>query len=401
MRFVMWWIKKPLVFLIIAVSLVFSGCSPSGSPSAEIVGQWEVEDFVLDACAGEVDGTPYLFLLTQPNPMTTPSTTTLRVLNVDNPASPVEVASLEAPMSTLFPLGGLVLSRTELYVGLNESGAALWVVDVSSPESPQEIALLECEFTVQRPCVSGNYLAVSTDIWGASFAFFDISTPAQPEKLGDLELSPRPVNRSNWHTDYVGSMFYVVDKDGLAIVDVSSPVLPQEEGFYTNPDWEPEEPEGVEGAGTTVIYRMEEFDSLEEFFEDIFNSGSFIDVAVSERYAYVAAADSGLVVLDVSESELTEEVARLKLSGKAIRILNAGDLAYIMGVTLPEDSSTVNLHYSVHIVDISEPLAPRLVDSIAVVDTFPPFQSLVTLGDYIYFIDYQTVYIVDIYGGHR
>lgn len=290
----------------------------------------------------------------------------------------------------------------ELYVGLSESEAALWVVDVSDPASPREITLITTDSAVWKPCVSGNYLAVNTDIWGRCFAFFDISRPAQPRLLGELALTVQSMSSSGWHADYVGSRFYVVVGAGLAITDVSSPGLPQEAGFYTNPDWEPVEPEGVEGAGTGVIIsRMEEFGTLEELLDDMFASGSFFDVAVSDGYAYIAASDSGLVVLDVRDPASVEEVARLEIPGKAIRVLNAGDLAYIMGVSYTGGSTVNSFRYSLHFVDVSDPLAPRLADSIEVVDTFPPWQSMVTLGDYIYFLNNATVYVIDIYGGCR
>ena len=391
------WIRRPFVVFVLAVTLVLSGCSVCESPSAELIGEWEAEGFIVDACTGEIDGKPYLFLLTRQGS----SEVTIHVLDVADPVEPIEVAALEAPMGFLFPLGGLILSGMELYVGLSESEAALWVVDVSDPASPREIALQEKEFAVWKPCVSGNYLAVNTDIWGRCFAFFDISRPAQPRLLGELALTVQSMSSSGWHADYVGSMFYVVVGAGLAITDVSSPGLPQEAGFYTNPDWEPAELEGVEGAGTSVISWMEEFGTLEELLDDMFASGSFFDVAVSDGYAYIAASDSGLVVLDVRDPESPEEVARLEIPGKAVHVLNAGDLAYIMGVSFTGGSTIDSFRHSVYIVDISDPLAPELADSIEVVATFPPWQSMITLGDYIYFLSNQTVYVIDIYGGCR
>jgi hypothetical protein len=394
------WLRRPLLVLILAVIIVLPGCSACESPSAEIIGEWEAEDWVIDTCAGEIDGKPYLFLMTVGSEGV--AKPTIHVLDVGDPAEPVEVVSLETPMEILTMLGGLTLSGTELYLALTGlDRAALWMVDVSDPESPHEIALLECEFTVWNPCISGNYLVVNTDIWGASFAFFDISRPAEPRLLGELVLTPRARFDSNWHADYVGSMFYPVDKGGLAIVDASSPSLPQEVGFYVNPDWEFEGPEGVEGAGTDMSTRIGNFDSLEELFEAVYNHGSFLDVAVSDRYAYVAATDSGLVVLDVRDPESPEEVARLEIPGKAIRVLVAGDFAYIMGVSYTGGSTVDSFRYSVHIMDISDPLAPELVNSIDVADTFPPWQTVIALGDYVYFIDFETVYIIDIYGGHR
>ena len=396
---------KPFIGLILAIILVLSGCSTIQtyqSPSAEIVGEWGMaEGFILDACAGVINGEPYLFLMTLGTESIMKAT--IHVIDVNDPVEPVEIASLKTPMEILFPLGGFALSGTELYVGLTGTDeAALWVVNVSDPESPREITLMNTTYAMWKSCVSGDTLVVATTI-GGHFSFFDISRPAQPRLLGELALAPPSGNDANWRADYVGSMFYVAENDGLAIVDTSSPARAQEVGFYTNPDWEKPEDwlEGVEGAGTSFIYSQEEFATLEEIYDGLVLAGSFRDVAVSDGYAYIAAADSGLVVLDVTTPESTEEVARLEIPGKAIRVLNAGDLAYVMGVSFTGVSTVKSFCYSVHIVDVSNPLAPELIDSIEVVTTFPPWQSMVALGDYLCFMSYQTVYVIDIYGEYR
>jgi hypothetical protein len=234
-------------------------------------------------------------------------------------------------------------------------------------------------------------------MWGASFAFFDISIPAQPQWLGELALTPRARFDSNWYVDYVGSMLYVVDKDGLAIVDVSSPASPQEVGFYANPDWEPTEPEGVEGLGTVVV-------TAEGLMVNIAPSGSYLDIAVSGDYAYIAASDSGLVVLDISDPASPREVARLDVPDRPRRVIVSGDLIFLMGFRLPDDETWRETFYwmnPLHIVDITNPVAPRLVDSLEEITFIPLWQFMVALDDYIYFVHNQAVYVIDIYGGHR
>lgn len=408
MRFVMRWILRPLLVSILAVIVVLPGCSITQtyqSPLAEVVGELEFAErdiYTIDACVGEIGGRPYLFLMTMAQEAVMKAT--IHILDVDNPTQPVALTSLDTPIEITTPLGGLALSGTELYVALTGAGeAALWVLGVSDPESPREIALTDTTYAVWRPSISGNYLAVATAL-ARSFAFFDISSPAEPRLLGELELTPRPISIANWHADYVGSMFYVVDKDGLSIVDASSPALPQEVGFYANPDWEGSEPEGVGGAGNDIITGMASIDSPEEFLEGIYNSGSYLGVAVSNGYAYIAAGESGLIVLDVRDPETVEEVARLDVPDRPRQILISGDLVFLIGFRIPDDETwreTANWMYPLHIVDISDPSTPILMDSVEEIKGLPVWQLIVTLGDYVYFVSYNTVYVIDIYGGYR
>ena len=383
--------------------LVLSSCSVYKSTSAEIIGEWKLSDgyvYVTDACIGEINGKPYLFVMTMTSAL---SKAIIHVLDVENPSEPMEVASLETPIEILIPLGGLALSETELYVTLTGSNeAAVWVLDISDPEFPREIALMDITYAVWRPHISGDILAVATDLRGY-FTFFDISRPSQPQWLGELEFAQHLEGYIAWYADYVGSMFYVVNTDGLTIVDVSSPASPQELSYHTNPDWEPVEREGVEGLGTDVLIMTEEF-TVEDLIDNVAPSGSYLDVAVSGDYAYIAASDSGLVVLDISDSTSPSEVARLEVPDRPRRIIISGNLVFLIGFRVPDDETwreMVHWMHPLHIVDITNPVTPRLVDSVEEITGVTPCQLMVTFDDYIYFLNHQAVYVIDIYGGHR
>jgi hypothetical protein len=399
--FVMRYIKKPFIVLILTVTLILYGCSACESPSAEIIGEWEMGEgfiYITDACAGEIGGKPYLFVMTQRQGGAA-AKATIHVIDIDNPVEPVEVASLETPIETIIQFGGLALSGMELYVAFTGADeAALWVLDVSDPESPHELTLMDTMYAMWKLSISGNTLAVATALTGGHFAFFDISRPSQPRELAELALAHRLEGRvSYWHVDYVGSMFYVVDRDGLVIVDASSPATPREVDFYANPDWEPVETEGVEGWETKGI-------TAEGLMDDVAPSGSYLDIAVSGDYAYIAASDSGLVVLDISEPTSPREVARLDVPDRPRRVIISGNLVFLMGFRVPDDETLNGPSYwmhPLHIVDITNPVAPRLVESIEEITGIIPSQSMVTLGDYVYFLNNQTVYIIDIYGGCR
>ena len=386
---------KRLPALVLCAVLLLSGCTSDSAgvrtPLPEIVGEWQAGNLIISAAPGMIDGQPYLFLMMMDGTETT-AKAVLRVLDLRDPTEPIEIASLVTPTDMTLPLGGLILSGTNLYIALtNAEGASIWVVDVSEPSSPREVALTALGYAAWRPIVSGNILTVATAL-RENFTFLDISDPSQPEPLADLTLTERPLAVSNWQADFAGTIFYIIDRDGLTMVDISSPSSPQEVGFYANPDWV--EQESVKASGEIQA------STGKEIFNIHIPEGSFQDVTVSDGYAYISAADSGLLVLDVTDPASPEPVSQLELPDRSRHILVEGDLAYIMGVDFADDGSlSCMFGYNLHIVDISDPLVPKLVDSVErVFGALPPWQSVVALGEYVYFINMADIRVIDVYG---
>jgi len=379
-------IRISIPFLIIF--LVFSGCTGSVAEpkiSTQIVGEWESEDVISGGTIGEIDGNMYLFLMTIPGPM--PFQPVLHVLDLHDPLAPVEVASLEAPVSVLFPLSKLILSGTILYVPVvgSEVGG-LWSVDVSDPTSPREISLLDAEYPAIGLVLSGKVACIQGfPYWG--FILVDISDSVQPRQVGEFRLSREQdfISHSGG-IDVSGSMLYMVDRDGLDIVDISSPYSPREVGFYANPLWTGEEPLGGESLqGITIIEEILEI-------KDLLPAG-FQDVAVSGEYAYIPDSKVGLRVLDVSNPASPQEAAQLDIPEAVHHVTVSNNLLYLLGMELVDRS----ILHTIHIVDISEPESPVIVDSIEDIAGMPPYQFLVAAGRYIYFGNLNSVLAIDIY----
>ncbi len=364
--------------------LVFSGCNtPASAPvvSAQIVGEWESEDRIAGGAVAEIGGRKYLFLMTAEN-VPIPSRAALRVLDVEDPAAPVEVGTLAAPEFILlgFP-GGIkpALADNVLYVPLaGFDWGGLWVVDVSDPTSPREITLLDAQYSAIDLALSGN-IAYIAGYPSGYFLLVDVADPAHPQEVGVFRLSrEQHVRLHSQDTDVSGSWLYVVERDGLDIVDISSPSSPREVSFYPNPIWIDEEP--LEGTGRSSG------DPLPDGFHD---------VDVSGQYAYIAAGKSGLRVLDVSNPASPQEVAQLDVPETTYRIDVAGNLVYLLGVELVERVMT----HRVRIIDISEPDSPEMVDSVEL-SRFPSLVSLVGIESYIYIMHLRTLQVIDVYASN-
>ncbi len=346
------------------------------------MGEWKSEDVISSGTIGEIDGNNYLFLMTfAGGPM--PFQTVLHVLDLNDPAVPVEVATLNAPVESFVPVGALELSGNVLYIPV---GGGMWVVDVSDPKSPLELSMFDIQYPAIDLALCGN-IAYIAGFASHRFLLVDVADPAQPQQVGEFWLSrEQDVYHHRQNMDVSGSLLYVTDRDGLDIVDISLPSLPREVSFYANPLWAGEEPRGEENLqGITTIEEISEiWDLLLEGFQG---------VAALGEYAYIPDFKVGLRVLDVSNPASPQEVAQLNIPEATYHATVSDNLLYLLGIELVDRS----ILHTMHIVDISEPECPVIVDSVEDIPGMPPYQFLIVSGRYIYFGNLTSVLVIDIY----
>ena len=375
---------------LILFPLVLSGCNTAvlePEISLQIIGEWQCEDVISGGTVGEINGRMYLFLITHSGGGNS-SPSVLRILDLQDSVAPVEVAALPAPIGSTLPVMTLRLSGTLLYIqlgGVKENG--LWVVDASTPASPREVSFLDMEYPVFDFVLSGK-IAIIQRFPSRMFLLVDITDPANPRHLGEFDLSrEQDFITHSGGTDVSGSLFYVVDRDGLDIVDISLPSSPREIGFYANPLWTGEEPDVIEDPSQGTSRRVP-ISGIEDLVP-----GGFRDVAVSGEYVCIADVRAGLRVMDVSDPMFPREVAQLGVPEAAYRITVFDNLLYLLGMEMIDKSF---LH-AIHIVDISEPENPVIVDSIEDIRGLPLHQSLIATERYVYFINVSTLTVIDIY----
>jgi len=145
----------------------------------------------------------------------------LRVLDVSNPAIPVEVGLCGTPgharaVDVIGPLA---------YVADSGDGG-LRIIDVSNPAAPVELGFYD---TPGSADVVGSlaYVADNEDL-----RIIDVSNPAAPVEVGSYDPSYAEA------VEVVGSLAYVATyRSGLWILDVSNPASPSKVGSYYPPGY--------------------------------------------------------------------------------------------------------------------------------------------------------------------
>ena len=137
----------------------------------------------------------------------------LKSIDVSNPSSPVQTASLPIPTNALALLG------TTLFAGTRDG--RLVVLDVSNPSAPKVLATVAMSPpTTMR--LSGTLLFAATGFGG--MIIFDVSQPASPVMLSHFGVHTAPV----WDVAPLGSaVVLAADKAGVITVDVSDPSQPK------------------------------------------------------------------------------------------------------------------------------------------------------------------------------
>ena len=112
-------------------------------------------------------------------------------------------------------------------------------------------------------------------------------------------------------------------------------------------------------------------------------SGNAKGVAVAGSYAYVAAGDVGLQVIDISDPSSPVVVSRATMPGYAIDIAMAGSYAFVAA----NDAG-------LQIIDISDPTAPMVIGS---KDTPGYARGVAVAGSYVYIADsYYGLQVIDV-----
>jgi len=301
----------------------------------------------------------------------------LRVVDVSDPTTPVEVGFYEHG-------GSVAVAGIYAYIA---SGNSLRVVDVSDPFNPEEVGFYDTLASTKGVAVAGDYAyVVFAAEGGSSLQIIDISTPSNPRKVGSWSVGLIE------DVAVVGGHAYVVILDaGMWVVDISTPTNPGEAGFYDTPGYA----NGVDVVGgyayvtnlwadvIAVRGGLRVVDILvpanPRRVGSYYTHADVQDVAVVGDYAYVATVYSGLRVVDVSNpsnptwegSYYTPEYA------KAVAV--AGGYAYVVG-----DSGYPDYDGWLRVVNISTPASPT---GVGFYDTPGSVHNVAVAGNYAYVAD--------------
>lgn len=242
----------------------------------------------------------------------------LRVVNISNPAAPVQIGSLTAPGYCY----GVVKQGNYVYLGSPDTGVR--IVNVSNPGSPQLVgthAPTGC--LVNGVAVNANYVYASDFIAGVRI--IDASNAGMPQPRGVLDLPGQLVScRRVGNLLYIGAM-----GGGLRIVDCTIPDSLYEVGFFDTPS------AATDIAIENDIAYVADNSSLRIIdvslpsapFElgRVLTPNSYQFLAVANGFAFVADNILGLRVFDCRDPENPVERGHYDMAARPFSVAMAGE----------------------------------------------------------------------------
>ncbi|MCL6583145.1 MAG: hypothetical protein K6U11_05840 [bacterium] len=253
----------------------------------------------------------------------------LSIVKVDDPAKP----TLTGRCPTAGSASNLAVVEPYAYVADAEGG--LVVIDIADPKNPRQVGGYQAEgMTALDVAIYSHYAYVAADSQG--LLIFDLSDPAHPRLTGGCDTEGNACGLA-----ISGPLAYVADWTGLAIIDIHDPSHPSPIGRYYQPGMiakdvalsghyalvaggasgllliidisDPKNPylvasqsldDGQSQATATASYQQPNQEGGASRFQDRSALRFYVQqVAVSGRYAYLAAGEQGLVVVDMADPQ--------------------------------------------------------------------------------------------------
>jgi len=307
--------------------------------------------------------------------------TGFHTVDISSPAAPAVVSSFTGFANERHLAYDVYLDGSYAYLCCEGDG--LYIFDISSPANPVKVSQWKDSANnygqFYQSARSGNYLYIAGGIKG--IVVLDVSDIAGPKLVANLVGG-----QGDWGGAIglvnAGGYCYIQDEFfNMHCIDVSDPANPVETGSF---DTEGHHSLGIWNSGSRVVLANSTYGVriLDTAGAQVTQRGAFeslgrvMGAAGSGGYAYLAAGENGLKILDVSDPAKPVISSSLALEGFANDICIAGGLAYIAGLLgAGEGNSEGGL---LEIVDISNPASPSVRGSVEL--TGQPFGVIVNGG---------------------
>jgi hypothetical protein len=301
----------------------------------------------------------------------------LRVVDVSDPTAPVSVGNYDPPG------GGVAVAVSGDLAILGDGVNGIWLVDVSNPAAPALIVNYNSPGGVTGVAIDGDRAIVADGTNGV--LILDISNPAAPTLIGSYDTggNARDVEVS-------GNLLLVADEGaGFVLLDISDPALPQLiDSYDTSGSAVRLTLAGnlayvADSAAGLQVLAFTESVLPQDPVPFVTSATSTFGVALYGDLALVGAAETGLILLDVSDPNSPVELAVYDTPNVANEVEVALNRAYLADGTS-----------GLLIFDIQNPVAPALLGSY---DT-PDFASGVeVVGNHAFIADTLSgLFIVDV-----
>ncbi|MAG57822.1 MAG: hypothetical protein CMJ83_16180 [Planctomycetes bacterium] len=152
------------------------------------------------------------------------------VLDVSTPSAPIEVTSFSA-QSIIALVHDVAVVGDRLYVSWLSGGFEIH--DISTPQSPSLVLAHQVPTSLIHntyPLRDGIHVATTDEVSGGYLRIWNITNPATPNQVAQWRAHPVAVMHN---LQIVGDYAFITNyTQGLRIVDLRVPTLPQEAGFY-------------------------------------------------------------------------------------------------------------------------------------------------------------------------
>lgn len=248
----------------------------------------------------------------------------LLIINVRDKTNPFQRSSYD------FDAGIYQVAFHDELLYLGDDRDNLRVVDVSNPNRPEEIAVLAVGAEIQDLDIQTDraYLAAGD----LGMVVVDTSNPAQP-------VIVKSIGTGSFVQDVAvdsGIISFLADRrQGLLIFDISDLNSVEQIGSYTqllNANQVEFSAGGLyvtDKDSALYVIHPEVSPTAQSVSSTESQQGTAKSVAAAGNYAYVAYADQGLRVIDVSNPELPLEVAGYDSPGESHAVALSGDFIYL------------------------------------------------------------------------
>jgi hypothetical protein len=305
----------------------------------------------------------------------------LRVVDVSNPAAPVEVGFYGTPgyAHDVYVVGD--------YAYVADDWTGLRIISVADPIRPTEIGFYTTPWReVNDVYVVGTlaYVAESDEPFNGSLRVISVADPVHPIELGSIGLSDRV-----YAVHVVGDYAYATYWYGLRVISISDPRHPTLVGYYnTTPGLSVHVVGGyayMAGVGLRVVSISDPTQPVEVGFYPVLVS--IRSVYVADDYAHVTAG--GLGVVSVSNPAHPIEVAFYDTyKGESQDVYVQGDYAYVASYY------DAGWDVGLEVVSISDPTNPTRMGFYET--TGNRAQAVYVSGDYAYVADWGGLRIISV-----
>ena len=268
----------------------------------------------------------------------------LYVLNVSDPTAPAIIGFYNTNGAF-----GVALDGSIAYLG--DGGTGLRLFDISDPTAPKLISTLDTPGSAERVKIgtfSNRKCAVVADGWGGAVRIIDVTTPSAP-----IEISSLPNSLGYYQPDFksIGNTLYISGLTGaVQVFDMGNPSQPVFKGASD------EYCDGViDVVGTTVYSRaansyLKILDASNPSNVSRIYSGnlgySIDQIRVSNGVAFIASKDGGFKSLSVANISTPSPLATGKGLGGVGKLVGAGSALLTGGDN--KGLGTVNISNPAH-----------------------------------------------------